>query len=49
MLLVFTALIFMLNVLFVGGTELINDLALRLDLTDTDWNEAIAANTAGSF
>ena len=49
MLLVFTALIFMLNVLFVGGTELINDLALRLDLTDTDWNEAIAANTAGRF
>ncbi|WP_116127353.1 NupC/NupG family nucleoside CNT transporter [Lewinella sp. IMCC34183] len=49
MLLVFTALIYMLNVLFVGGTDLVNDLATALGLTDADWNAAIAAATEGRF
>ena len=49
MLLVFTALIYMLNVLFVGGTELLNDAARWAGLTDTDWNAAIAAATEGRF
>lgn len=49
MLLVFTALIFMLNVLFVGGTSFVNDFAVWLGLTDANWNEAIAASTSGRF
>ena len=49
MLLVFTALIYMLNVLFVGGTDLVNDLARAVGLTNADWNESIAAATEGRF
>lgn len=49
MLLVFTALIYMLNVLFVGGTEIVNDVAVWAGLTDMNWNEAIAASTEGRF
>ncbi|MBB4077417.1 CNT family concentrative nucleoside transporter [Lewinella aquimaris] len=49
MLLVFTALIYMLNVFFVGGTDLANDLAVYLGLTDANWNAAIAASTDGRF
>ena len=49
MLLVFTALIYMLNIFFVGGTELANDLFRAVGLTDTDWNAAISASTEGRF
>ena len=49
MLLVFTAFIFMLNVFFVGGTDLVNDAARAAGLTDADWNAGIAAATAGRF
>ncbi|THH41033.1 NupC/NupG family nucleoside CNT transporter [Neolewinella litorea] len=49
MLLVFTALIYMLNVFFVGGTDLVNDLAIRLGLTDQNWNAGIAGATEGRF
>ncbi|PPK84109.1 CNT family concentrative nucleoside transporter [Neolewinella xylanilytica] len=49
MLLVFTALIYMLNVLFVGGTEVVNDLATWTGLTDANWNEAIAIQTGGTL
>ena len=49
MLLVFTALIYMLNVLFVGGTDLVNDLASAIGLTDADWNASISAATENRF
>ncbi len=49
MLLVFTALIYMMNVLFVGTADLINDLASALGLTDADWNASIAAATENRF
>ena len=49
MLLVFTAFIYMLNVFFVGGTDLINDFARWAGLTGGDWNEAIATATQGRF
>ena len=49
MLLVFTALIYMLNVIFVGGTDLINDAARWAGLTSGDWNASIVAATAGRF
>lgn len=57
MLLVFTALIFMLNVFFTGGTDLVNWIAmgfdnqaweLAVDTGDT-WNQRIAAATNGRF
>ena len=49
MLLVFTAFIYMLNVFFVGGTDLVNDAARAAGLTDANWNEGIAVATAGRF
>ena len=49
MLLVFTALIYMLNVLFVGGTDLINGAARWAGLTSGDWNAGIEAATGGRF
>lgn len=49
MLLVFTALIYMLNVIFVGTTDLLNDGAHWVGVTDTDWNGAIATATDGRF
>ncbi len=48
MLLVFTALIFMLNFLFLEGTAIINYLA-NLVTDAGDWNQAIADSTAGRF
>jgi CNT family concentrative nucleoside transporter len=48
MLLVFTALIYMLNVIFVGVTDLSNNLANYFFDTG-DWNGAIAARTDGRF
>ncbi len=49
MLLVFTAFIYMLNVFFVGGTDLLNDFARWSGLTEADWNETIATATQGRF
>ena len=57
MLLVFTALIYMLNVIFVGTTDLINwavmgfsDSAWELAQMNGDtWNQAIAGSTGGRF
>jgi CNT family concentrative nucleoside transporter len=49
MLLVFTALIYMLNVIFVGATDGVNDLAVWAGLTDADWNASIDAATGGRF
>ena len=57
MLLVFTALIFMLNVFFTGGTDLVNWAAMgfsndsweaALAAGDT-WNQSISASTNGRF
>ncbi len=51
MLLVFTALIYMLNTFFLAGTDMVNYLAAQLGLVDgaTDWNARIAAATNGRF
>ena len=49
MLLVFTAFIYMLNELFLAGTEQVNNLAEWLNLTDRDWNSAIVVATDGRF
>ena len=49
MLLVFTALIYMLNTFFLAGTDLVNELARLLGLTEADWNGAVAAATDGRF
>ncbi|SEP58995.1 NupC/NupG family nucleoside CNT transporter [Neolewinella agarilytica] len=49
MLLVFTALIFMLNEIFLTGTDLVNGLAIYLNPDAGDWNEAIKASTGGRF
>ncbi|OAV45707.1 NupC/NupG family nucleoside CNT transporter [Lewinella sp. 4G2] len=57
MLLVFTALIFMLNVIFVSATDIVNWMAMGLDndswdaavTAGTTWNQEIAAATAGRF
>ena len=50
MLLVFTALIYMLNLLFMGGTEWINYVAEAIFGEGVgDWNGAIAASTDGRF
>ncbi len=49
MLLVFTALIYMLNVLFVGGTDILNEVASAVGLTEADWNTSIALTTDGRF
>ncbi|MFT7121433.1 MAG: CNT family concentrative nucleoside transporter [Neolewinella sp.] len=57
MLLVFTALIFMLNVFFTGGTDLVNWMAMgfnteawnaALEVGDT-WNQQIAESTSNRF
>lgn len=57
MLLVFTALIFMLNVFFTGGTDLVNWIAMgfnteawnaALEAGDT-WNQQIAESTSNRF
>lgn len=49
MLLVFTALIFMLNEIFLGGTNLINDLFAFVNPDIGNWNDAIKASTNGRF
>lgn len=49
MLLVFTAMIFMLNELFLGGTDLVNNLFAYFSPETGDWNEAIKASTGGRF
>jgi CNT family concentrative nucleoside transporter len=49
MLLVFTALIFMLNEIFLGGTNMVNDLFAYLNPDVGNWNDAIKASTNGRF
>lgn len=49
MLLVFTALIFMLNEIFLGGTNMINDLFAYINPDIGNWNDAIKASTNGRF
>ena len=57
MLLVFTALIFMLNEIFLAGTDIVNYLALGFsseawesaEQAGTTWNDNIAAATGGRF
>ncbi|MFT6512906.1 MAG: CNT family concentrative nucleoside transporter [Neolewinella sp.] len=49
MLLVFTALIFMLNEIFLGSTNLVNDLFTYFDPNIGSWNDAIKASTNGRF
>ncbi|RME94812.1 MAG: Na+ dependent nucleoside transporter, partial [Bacteroidetes bacterium] len=49
MLLVFTALIYMLNQIFLGSTDLLNGLVAYFDADTGNWNEQIAAATAGRF
>ena len=49
MLLVFTALIFMLNNLLLGATDLVNDAWNGAFAKTADWNAAIAARTGGRF
>lgn len=50
MLLVFTALIYMLNVIFMGGTDFVNLLAAKLNLAEAgSWNEYIRSSTENRF
>ena len=49
MLLVFTALIFMLNEIFLGATDLVNNLVATVAPDTGDWNAAISAATDGRF
>jgi CNT family concentrative nucleoside transporter len=49
MLLVFTALIFMLNEIFLGLTDGVNHLVQLVDPATGDWNAEIAASTGGRF
>ena len=57
MLLVFTALIYMLNVIFVGSTDLVNWAFMGFDnaqwdaatATQDTWNQTIATSTGGRF
>ncbi|MEM1359231.1 MAG: nucleoside transporter C-terminal domain-containing protein, partial [Bacteroidota bacterium] len=57
MLLVFTAMIFMLNEFFLAGTDFVNWLAMGFDNTawaaaeanEQTWNQVIASATAGRF
>ena len=49
MLLVFTALIFMLNEIFLGGTNIVNDLFAYVNPDVGNWNDAIKASTNGRF
>lgn len=49
MLLVFTAMIYMMNVIFLGTTDLVNGLFAWFNPDIGNWNEAIAASTDGRF
>jgi CNT family concentrative nucleoside transporter len=49
MLLVFTALIYMLNQIFLGSTDLVNGLFAYFDPATSDWNEQITIATGGRF
>ncbi len=49
MLLVFTALIFMMNEIFLGATDLINGAVAMVNPGVGDWNEQIALTTGGRF
>ena len=50
MLLVFTALIYMLNVIFMGGTDFVNLIAAKLNLAEAgSWNEYIRSSTENRF
>lgn len=49
MLLVFTALIYMMNVIFLGVTDGVNGLFAYFDPSTGNWNEQIAAATGGRF
>lgn len=49
MLLVFTALIYMMNTIFLGGTDILNGLVAKLNPEVGDWNEQIAAATNNRF
>ncbi|PHI21824.1 Na+ dependent nucleoside transporter [Lewinellaceae bacterium SD302] len=49
MLLVFTAMIYMMNVIFLGVTDLVNEGVALINPDVTDWNAAIAAATDGRF
>ncbi len=49
MLLVFTAMIYMVNTIFLSSTDLLNDLLRWFNPAIGNWNEQIAAATAGRF
>ena len=49
MLLVFTALIFMLNSILMGLTDLVNDAWNAVAGRGADWNAAVAASSGGRF
>jgi len=49
MLLVFTALIFMMNEIFLGATDLVNTIAAYFNPSVGDWNDQIAAATGNRF
>lgn len=49
MLLVFTAMIYMVNTIFLESTDLINGLVRWINPSVGNWNEQIAAATAGRF
>lgn len=49
MLLVFTALIYMMNVIFLGTTDLVNEAVAWFDPEVGNWNESIATATDGRF
>lgn len=49
MLLVFTALIFMMNEIFLGATDLVNAVAAWINPDVGDWNDQIALTTGGRF
>lgn len=49
MLLVFTAMIYMMNTIFLSVTDLINGLVQYFDPSAPNWNEAIAAATNDRF
>lgn len=49
MLLVFTAMIYMTNTIFLSVTDLVNNLALFINPDAGNWNEAISTYTDGRF
>lgn len=49
MLLVFTAMIYMVNTIFLSSTDLLNELVRWFNPAIGNWNEQIAAATAGRF